>query len=263
MSIWTQNLNILPGPVPDRHGSILWHGRASLRDDSDRFHFGVEWRLGRMGFGASVGILSDDDVGGSLRLPGLSVYWHASSPVTRWLREKTGYREREVSFSVHDWMLTFYPWVDPMGGWSSAAPWWSQSILINLDPVEWGVWRWLRRMIGASQRHTEETLMEKRVLVALPEGTTAVVFRWKRSVYPRWPFRAQVIERWHVEPEKPLAVPGKGENSWDCDDDAIYAMSLPADVYALHDAVGAVSAVYRDRMRYAGSETWTPAKEAT
>jgi hypothetical protein len=45
---------------------------------------------------------------------------------------------------------------------------------------------------------------------------------WKR---PRW-FTPLVREYWDVDVESGIRVPGKGENSWDCDDDAIFASSF-------------------------------------
>ena len=45
---------------------------------------------------------------------------------------------------------------------------------------------------------------------------------WKR---PRW-FTPLVRGYWDVDVESGIPVPGKGENSWDCDDDAIFASSF-------------------------------------
>lgn len=56
---------------------------------------------------------------------------------------------------------------------------------------------------------------------------------------------------------KPIPVPGKGENSWDCDDDAIHSSHGPHST--VHQAVAAlVASVYRDRTRYGSGPEWQP-----
>lgn len=259
MKFWMQNLNEIPGPVPDRYGSILWYGRGSVHTEDRRWKLGAEWKLGGWSCGAAFGIQSEEDLGGSLRVPGVALHWHASTPLTRWLRERAGYHDLEVSFAIHDWLLTFYPWVDPMGGWRSDGRWWQQATSLHLHPREWTIWRWLRKHLGVQNESYRETLVERRVLVALPEAVTTVVFRWERQVYRDWPFTPRVYENWTAKPENPLPIPGKGENSWDCEDDAIYAMSFGTDCLHLEDAVGRlVASVYKDRLRRGGSELMSP-----
>lgn len=247
---WAQNLNDHPSPVPDRRGSILVHGRGTISLDEGRWSLGAEWKLFGWSCGAAFGIGEEYDLQGSVRVPGVAFYWHVSTPMTRWLRKWAGYRERELSFAVHDWLLTFYPWVDPMGGWDSNKRWWQQSPSIHLKPTEWRVWSWLRKRLGITQKDTQEVLYERRLLVALPDVVTPVTFRWMRNVYFRWPFPPVVREGWIAEPEKPLPIPGKGFG-----DDAIYKMSLGSDCPRVEDAVGrVVASVYQTRLRRDGSE---------
>ena len=45
---------------------------------------------------------------------------------------------------------------------------------------------------------------------------------------PRWPW-AKRIMRADINPRVPVTIPGKGENSWDCGDDAIHSLTTPCD----------------------------------
>lgn len=68
---------------------------------------------------------------------------------------------------------------------------------------------------------------------------------WKR---PRWPF-AQRIVAFDMDLQKPIPVPGKGENSYDCDDDAIHSMYCPAQT--LEEAISKLTAsALRTRRKY-------------
>lgn len=99
--------------------------------------------------------------------------------------------------------------------------------------------------------------------IYLAEGPYVLSLRksestWKR---PRWPVtkRSRSYE-WSVvsnpEGRMGLPVPGKGENSYDCEEDAISGGSIPA--HSVDDAAGKiVGTVMRDRTRRAGPD-WTP-----
>jgi hypothetical protein len=96
------------------------------------------------------------------------------------------------------------------------------------------------------------------VVIPMPEGNydataTRETATWERS---RWPFSKKVTVRWNVRPEIGIPIPGKGENSWDCGDDAIYGQIGAASSMA--DAIGRlVSSALGSRARYA-SLAWEP-----
>ena len=62
--------------------------------------------------------------------------------------------------------------------------------------------------------------------------------RWKRK---RWP-KARVVARADIELFDGIPIPGKGENGWDIEDDAIYGLVCKA--ATLEDAIAALRASY-------------------
>lgn len=95
------------------------------------------------------------------------------------------------------------------------------------------------------------------VVVPMPEGNypgkaKREVRVWQRK---RWPFsRKQRVEFW-VDMDVAVPVPGKGENSWDIDDDGIYGTGGPT----VSDAIANVTkAALRDRARYGPGDRWVP-----
>ena len=97
-------------------------------------------------------------------------------------------------------------------------------------------------------------------VVAMPEGNYPAVVRftedtWKR---PRLPWNSRLIRRAEVTMLVPIPFPGKGENSWDIDDDALYSQSAPG--VSVADATAKVAAsAMRSRERYARRD-WKPSR---
>src|SRR5690606_25314615 len=70
---------------------------------------------------------------------------------------------------------------------------------------------------------------------------------WKR---PRWPFATR-IRRVQIDMDKDEQIPvmGKGENSWDCGEDATYGITVAADTIEAGVAK-LVESILRSRRRY-------------
>lgn len=255
----------------DRHNRIKgrgWrHGRAWLsvgptdeRNYNRPYEFGVEWIFGRfrplLSLRAALGEGdSDQEAAGHVGIPGATVYVHGLTPLTRRLtRLLCGAdryrREREFSLrlDLHDgiwWCL----WADPMS-WENSRPRWRDG---HLD---------LREAIFGRPTYVDETLEERAIVIGMPEGTyqaTARLFlsTWTHSRFG-WPRRR--IVRCDVQIPVGIAHPGKGENAWDCDDDALFGWCGPAET--IPEAIGkVVTSVLRDRERY-GGYSWQPATPA-
>jgi hypothetical protein len=94
----------------------------------------------------------------------------------------------------------------------------------------------------------------------------AVVERatWTRT-RPGWRWRRKTRLSVDLSFSPGIPVPGKGENSWDCGDDAVYSIHRPVDdaseeavVRACDKAVAGIRKTRRQR----GGEDWKPAPEA-
>jgi hypothetical protein len=101
-----------------------------------------------------------------------------------------------------------------MAGWSREVPKWRHGSFHPLDTL-----------LGRTNCE-KKVLEERQVLVPMPEraypATAKLMeYAWKR---PRW-FATKRMKR--VEIEIPGGIPhaGKGENSWDCGDDATFGIT--------------------------------------
>jgi hypothetical protein len=124
-----------------------------------------------------------------------------------------------------------------------------------------------------SWKHHPELVTKRAVWVCLPEGRypaklTVTRERWVRSLWlaveKRWPDLAPEPLYWpHLEIPGGIPEPGKGENSWDCGDDAIYASSQPATIehpvaHLVADKVA--ESVMRHRRNYGGGYSYAPSE---
>jgi hypothetical protein len=214
-----QNLN-------EKHGKtgFPWHGRAWFGE----FH--VEWKLPtrsvRLNFhrddeGATVGIACL-----------LFAFWFG------WSRFSAR-DDRECQITVHHGCLWVALWRDPSGTSSRQNdPWWRHQHCFDFADFFLG-----------RQTHSKETVETRDVLIPMPEGSypATVEFvraKWKR---PRW--FALVKTCADVKIPKGIPFEGKGDNSWDCGEDATFGMWTPA--ASIEEAIGkVVSSVLRDRNRY-------------
>jgi hypothetical protein len=116
------------------------------------------------------------------------------------------------------------------------------------------------KLLGSAKYESCE-IETVQVEVPMPEGVYSANVKltedsWKR---PLWPIPSK-IRRAHIECERGIPYPGKGENSWDCDDDATYGLTCPAST--VEEAITALQqTVMRSRERY-GGKNWVPACHA-
>lgn len=136
--------------------------------------------------------------------------------------------------------------------WSSSTPRWRH-----------GSWNLADALLGKTKM-SREVVAEREVDVPMPEGS----YRWKVSLVeatetrPRWPWPSTwyLVEAKALEGQS-IPCPGKGENAYDCDDDALSAVSGEGRTIA--DAVTkVVGAALRNRLRYGGSLTFQPKSRA-
>lgn len=130
---------------------------------------------------------------------------------------KGSYEGRTVGIRVFDWAIWWECWAPNMS-WSSGEPWW----------MRW-TWHPLDTIFGRHQ-HSERLVSRQKAWVPMPEKAYRCVVEMKDETWkrPRLPWPSRQLRRAHIECEEGVPFPGKGENSWDCGDDASYSLTTPA-----------------------------------
>lgn len=232
------------------------HGRfwVYMYDDADNLErleleLTFEWCLRKdnnvIAAGVEVGG-GDDDLKMRWALWPLSLYFGLEGPFARALLDALGVnrkKNREWEFfigSTDDWHAHWNLGFNPHE-WRSSDGWKHRGVF-------------LKDVILGKAAHSERILEERDVLIPMPEGSYDAHVKltegtWKRS---RWPIPLRVI-RTEIDVPKGIQKPGKGENSWDCGDDAAFGLTCPA--RSIEEGVGKlVGSVLRDRVRYGGRE---------
>jgi len=263
---FSQNLDLRPGDFfLDATGSKIMHGRAHIA--TDEICLGVEWHLRSPHCSISSEMNSEDrEATLGLAIPPAAVYFKISGLPKRlfellgidWesvkdLPDGSSLTRRETHVSIHNWALGWSLWM-PSHMSKSDDPRWRRGSLSLLDTV-----------FGETS-FSEKQVDKQAVLVPMPErnyrGTVTLLQQtWKR---PRWPFKTGP-ERLHLsrlgyrltmEEGEQIPFPGKGENSWDQGENALYDLSGRGDVI---DAIAAaVRTIYKSRRAYGGSVSWRP-----
>lgn len=102
----------------------------------------------------------------------------------------------------------------------------------------------------------------KRVTVPLPEGGYPATVELRRVTRRRPRTRMTTLYRYDITPDVAIPEPGKGENSWDIDDDATYSQSGPCagpdSEWVTAAVTGLAQSVMRQRERYGSGQAWVP-----
>ena len=153
---------------------------------------------------------------------------------------------RVIGVKWHDEFVWIDLWNDPMES-RTKDPWWWH---MTLNPADF---------IFGRAKYESQTLKTERVVVPMPEGPYPATVNvnedtWKR---PRW-FRVLRVVRCEVRPDTPIPFPGKGENSWDCGEDATHSMYCNAET-PLEAAGKMMMSVMDSRIRHGSGWNWRPA----
>lgn len=156
----------------------------------------------------------------------------------------TDYWSREVGINFHSGSVWVSLW-KPDGHWSRSEPrWWS----FSFNPADFFLGR---------TKYTKREIKKESAIVPMPEASypatvTILEETWKR---PRWPFATRRVAS-RIEVESGVPVPGKGENSWDCGEDAIFSTSS-SDPTVSGAVAQMVKSALETRVRY-GGKNWVP-----
>ena len=164
-------------------------------------------------------------------------------------REIIGYHDgsyaekRQIGFRIHSWALWWHCWHDD-DCWDATDPWYRRGSF-HLDEA----------LLGKREYRCDNLGPPIRTHVQMLEGAYPVTVqqqrqRWWRRRWPWWPCR---IERtsFDVTSEHGIPFPGKGENSWDCGDDALFGTAFA--VATIEEACARYRAVVLEyRQKYGG-----------
>lgn len=232
----------------DEPRRIGFHGRAWLRQ-RPRGVFGVEWHLpgGSVQLALTVGGV-EDQLRLSISLWFVALYFSIENCawIARW-KPASSYQGKETSFTIHDWSLWWSIWHDEYV-WHSKTPRWRIGSFNITD-----------FFLGRA-KYTKIDGESTPVMIPMPEGEYPAIVTfyqqtWKR---PRWPV-AKRRDGAKVNAGQGVPIPGKGENSWDCGEDAIFSSGSSTTTMegAIQDFI---ASVMHTRERY-GGKNWQPEKQ--
>lgn len=129
--------------------------------------------------------------------------------------------------------------------WSSRTPRWREG---SFDFADFLFGREKYSEVVVGNHHGYLDFAEGRYVLDIQES----IATWKR---PRWPF-VKKSRRFELKPDIPIPIPGKGENSWDCGEDATYSYSIHSET--ADEAIDALwDSINVHRSRYGGRD-WKP-----
>lgn len=126
-------------------------------------------------------------------------------------------------------------------------------------------WRGFHKMIDwktilfGKMNYQKRKTYEGRAVVKMPEGDYHSTVEIEECTWKRKRFVKPIQKtRYTITPDIPIPEPGKGENGWDMDDDALVSGTYEAE--SLEDALNkAKESVLKTRRKRAG-ENWIPDK---
>lgn len=126
--------------------------------------------------------------------------------------------QREISLRIHNWAIWWMLWMND-NEWRSTDPKWRRGSF-HLDDFFLGQREYQEEAIGdCLDLHV--TMLEGSYPVKVQRRRQT----WWRKRWTGWPFRI-VRESYSIECETGIPFPGKGENSWDCGDDALHGTAF-------------------------------------
>jgi hypothetical protein len=223
---------------PLKYGRCWWHFKNNKC-------IGLEWNFGKPHFhiGVDYGGFRDSEITLMFCIPFMNLYLSFENIFKR--LKKTNY-DRHTGIAVFDWKIWISIGNDETGWEDNRRQWWRHIIISPAD------------LVLGSTKYSKVDLEKVKVDISMVEGSypaeiTLTECTWKRK---RSPFK-QVIKRAEVEMGKPIPIPGKGENSWDCGEDALYSITLPNKDTIQAAIAGTVESCLRDRFKY-GGYGWKP-----
>lgn len=196
-----------------RQGWGLFHGRAWLTLADTKFH--TEWHLKSKSFHVGLefgGNWRDDDILWSFAVPPVAFYFGVSFPFKSRIKRLFPKKPRECKIAIHNWALWINPWSDPLE-WKSHDPWWRKGITIHFPDL----------LLGKVNYTNGEVKPQQRIEIELDGRIYRGTAKFEHSKWKRPLWFAHECDSTRIEMDRGHGLPhsGKGENSWDCGDDAV------------------------------------------
>jgi len=194
----------------------------------------------RFAIGITFERFDDDRILMTFCVPGFSLYFGFSPPftsrITTWLPED----DRECRIAIHDWAVWVNPWSKP-NEWSRKDPWWVRGLTFHIDDF----------ILGRTKCSSSEVKPPVRVVIDLDGHQYHGTAKFERATWKRPRWFAKVRESVWIDMDHGHGLPhsGKGENSWDCGDDALCGWGNNG--LSVGEAIGVgISKVLKYRERY-------------
>lgn len=235
----------------EREGEFPFRGHISVNSYRVSESARIAWVLGKLDLGFTVkSDPSEAQVGFRFAIPGITLYFTLESyQKLRDFTKRVGHRN--IRFATHDgaiWWET--PLANPDGG-PSDEPWYVR-----------GSFHFVDALLGKFETKVISTEGPTRVEIHLPEGVYTGSCELERRTVgrSRWFGAPQTIARIGLDAPHGIPFPGKGENSYDIDDDAIYEYKTEARSPA--DAVGQLVGRVLHLRWSRGGKSWRPSPTA-
>ncbi len=187
----------------------------------------------------------ENDFTFSLGIKGLFTFYFGSEGVisSKLNYKLFGYDGRHYGVSLFDEYLRLEFHRDDAG---YSKKWEGIHLMIN--------WK---KMLFGKEKYTSEVLSTSREIIEMPEGNYHATVKESRCTWTRKRLlKPIIITRYEITPDIPIPEPGKGENSWDIDDDATYSSTVQAN--SIDEALLKVAdSVMKTRISRVG-KNWRP-----
>lgn len=138
------------------------------------------------------------------------------------------------------------------------------SIEFHRDDMGYGKgWRGYHKMIDwksiifGKDTHEKKELSTERSVIKMPEGDYPATIKISQSTWTRKRIVKPIVRtRYEITPDIPIPEPGKGENGWDMDDDAIFNSTVTAN--SLEEALNKVRDSVMKTRKNRASVNWKP-----
>ncbi len=220
-------------------GFGFWSGRAWLHLWS--FVLNWEWHLWskRFLFGMDFGG-GEIEIGLNMCCPPVSLFMNLEVPYRSWLGQRLPAEPREIRLAIHDWAIWINPW-SKQHEWCRADPWWVRGVTFHVDDF----------FLGKHKYETKEMRYPERVEIELDGRTYCGTAEFTRQIWkrPLWFAKQRDSTCINMDPQDGLPHSGKGENAWDCGDDALCGWGIEG--FDVEKAIGhGIETVLKYRKRY-------------